>query len=168
VPRAEALIDVMPVCPVCSMAFTPTRRRQGGGRPQIYCSPRCRSLDWVRGNGGKRTATVLRYDHKPESKERKARRSRLYTLRKHGWDEARFTRQLERQSYACAGCLQRIDEKTARIDHDHETGAVRGLLCDRCNWGLGHLRDSPATMRRLMAYLDRDIDRTIVSVTGAL
>ncbi len=40
------------------------------------------------------------------------------------------------------------------IDHDHETGKVRGLLCSRCNLALGHLKDNVASMTRMQAYLE--------------
>jgi hypothetical protein len=39
------------------------------------------------------------------------------------------------------------------IDHDHETGAVRGRLCNGCNTALGFLRDNPARARGLAKYL---------------
>ena len=40
------------------------------------------------------------------------------------------------------------------VDHDHDTGAVRGLLCRPCNSGVGHLRDSGALLRKAIAYLE--------------
>jgi hypothetical protein len=40
------------------------------------------------------------------------------------------------------------------IDHDHETGKVRGLVCHRCNLALGHFRDDPALMRRAADYVE--------------
>jgi hypothetical protein len=40
------------------------------------------------------------------------------------------------------------------LDHDHTTGLVRGWLCRGCNAALGMAADSPATLRRLAAYLD--------------
>ncbi len=39
------------------------------------------------------------------------------------------------------------------VDHDHETGKVRGLLCHHCNVALGHLQDDPNTIKALLDYL---------------
>ena len=39
------------------------------------------------------------------------------------------------------------------VDHAHRTGAIRGLLCDRCNRAIGHLLDSPGVCRRAEEYL---------------
>jgi hypothetical protein len=40
------------------------------------------------------------------------------------------------------------------VDHDHETGAIRGLTCFRCNQALGAFGDDPTVLRRAAAYLD--------------
>lgn len=42
-----------------------------------------------------------------------------------------------------------------RIDHDHVTGQPRGLLCDKCNTGLGKLGDTPEGLKRAILYLER-------------
>ena len=156
------------LCPVCQTVFQQPRREHGGGARKKYCSSRCRSLDWIRGNGGKRQAAILKYDTKLESVEKKRLRTRKGVLKKYGWIEEQFQAQLVRQNFSCYGCLCSIDEATARIDHNHETGQVRGLLCNNCNWTLGHAHDAPLTLRRLMAYLERDPSKTLVYLIGAL
>lgn len=40
------------------------------------------------------------------------------------------------------------------IDHDHETGVVRGTLCRTCNIGLGMFKDNPELMRQAAQYLE--------------
>ena len=39
-----------------------------------------------------------------------------------------------------------------RVDHDHETGTVRGLLCRRCNWALGIVDDNFELLIRMAGY----------------
>jgi hypothetical protein len=39
-------------------------------------------------------------------------------------------------------------------DHDHRTKEVRGLLCNSCNWGIGHLKDSIYILRKAIEYLE--------------
>lgn len=60
---------------------------------------------------------------------------------------------LAAQSGACAICRRSFDDLRICVDHDHTTGAVRGLLCDRCNRGLGALQDSPRLLLAAARYL---------------
>lgn len=46
-------------------------------------------------------------------------------------------------------------DRLLRVDHDHETGAVRGVLCHSCNIALGMVEDSTARLRALAGYLER-------------
>lgn len=58
------------------------------------------------------------------------------------------------QDNRCAGCGRR--EPTNRgwcIDHCHESGTVRGVLCSPCNLALGMVADSPAVLEQLARYL---------------
>lgn len=44
--------------------------------------------------------------------------------------------------------------RSLSVDHDHETGVVRGVLCKHCNDLLGRIRDDPAYFLRMIAYLE--------------
>lgn len=55
------------------------------------------------------------------------------------------------QNGLCAICLR---QKLLEIDHDHISGKVRGLLCRKCNLGLGCFADDPTQFQRVLDYLD--------------
>jgi hypothetical protein len=55
------------------------------------------------------------------------------------------------QGGVCAICAR---EDPERVDHSHDTGEVRGILCFNCNGGLGQFRDSADTLRDAASYLD--------------
>ena len=64
----------------------------------------------------------------------------------------------EYQSYKCAICNKDLLGKNLHIDHDHETGKIRGLLCSQCNVGIGMLNDNPILLRDAARYLEESCD----------
>jgi hypothetical protein len=58
-----------------------------------------------------------------------------------------------REITECIICGETTQQRLS-IDHDHKTGAVRGALCTRCNFGLGHFRDDPELLRLAALYLE--------------
>jgi hypothetical protein len=62
---------------------------------------------------------------------------------------------LSAQDGRCAICGAERGTRRLAIDHDHTTGFIRGLLCVRCNTGLGSFRDDPELLRKAIEYLDR-------------
>jgi len=59
------------------------------------------------------------------------------------------------QGGVCKICGQAEKKRRLAVDHDHETGKIRGLLCTNCNMGLGHFKDNPKLLD-LAAQYSRD------------
>jgi hypothetical protein len=64
-----------------------------------------------------------------------------------------YDRIFEEQGGVCAICEEFPIGRELAVDHDHTTRAVRGLLCMRCNTGLGHFHDSIEILDRAIEYL---------------
>lgn len=65
-------------------------------------------------------------------------------------------RMLASQDGGCEICRTPLHgDKDTCVDHDHESGRVRGLLCHSCNIGLGKFRDDLALVRVAVEYLAR-------------
>jgi hypothetical protein len=65
-----------------------------------------------------------------------------------------YRRMFEEQGGVCAICKREATGKRRfAIDHNHKNGKIRGLLCYRCNLGLGSFEDDPFLMARAIAYL---------------
>lgn len=60
------------------------------------------------------------------------------------------------QNNVCEICGLVDDEKRLAIDHDHKTGTVRGLLCQKCNVGLGYFKDNTELLQNAIVYLNKD------------
>jgi flagellar biosynthesis GTPase FlhF len=69
----------------------------------------------------------------------------------------RYLLMLKKQSYCCDICGIHQDEfkRNLDVDHDHNTGEVRGLLCTPCNSGIGKLKDSINMLEKAINYLKR-------------
>ena len=59
-------------------------------------------------------------------------------------------------SCGCCGVHHTEDRRKLCVDHDHHTGEVRGLLCDKCNTALGKLGDNLDGVMNLVNYLKRN------------
>lgn len=72
--------------------------------------------------------------------------------RKYGLTVAEKKKLVEKQKGRCAICEGKFGMKLA-VDHDHKTGEVRGLLCNNCNRGIGHLQENVDTLKNAIDYL---------------
>jgi hypothetical protein len=86
-----------------------------------------------------------------ESRQRLHGGSRHYHLmHRYGIGADEFDELVKEQGGVCAICGR---ENPEHVDHSHDTGAVRGILCFNCNGGLGQFRDSIDALRAAATYL---------------
>lgn len=85
------------------------------------------------------------------------RNRRAKILRVYGISIEQYDEMHRAQSGRCAICLTTkpggFGGKHLHIDHDHETGRVRGLLCSNCNSAIGKLKDDPGLLAAARDYL---------------
>lgn len=152
---------MMKRCPDCGETKTledfPRNKNSKDGR-HTYCKP-CHN---ARGR---------------ETIQRLHGNSRHYHLkRRYGIGADEFDELVRLQGGVCAICGRPDPE---HVDHSHETGAVRGILCFNCNGGLGQFRDSIDALVAAASYvracapetrelttLVRDRARLLVEVAG--
>ena len=95
------------------------------------------------------------YDKKqvltPEGKRQK--RNRQYMC-EYGITVDQVEAMWEDQGQGCAICSNPCIDVRFHVDHDHETGKIRGLLCPPCNFMLGAIRDDRAILARAIVYLE--------------
>lgn len=88
-----------------------------------------------------------------ESRRRLHGGSRHYHLkRRYGIGAADVAAMIEEQGGLCPICRKR---PAVHVDHDHESNAVRGILCEMCNGGLGQFKDDVDRIRSAISYLER-------------
>lgn len=88
--------------------------------------------------------------------EVRRQRHRIQVIKSYGITEEEFNSMLERQEGKCAICgTTDWGKPSPSIDHDHKTGKVRALLCNRCNRVLGLAEDSPELLSMMSDYLKK-------------
>ncbi len=75
-----------------------------------------------------------------------------HSLRKYGLTLDQYYSLEESQGWCCYLCKE---EAKLTIDHCHQTGRVRRLLCRQCNAGVGMFKDNPQTMRNAAIYMEK-------------
>lgn len=101
------------------------------------------------------------------SKKNSMRQAKLYTTDRRyasnlkanfGITLEEYEGMLEKQNGCCAICGRSEPDEAERtkrlcVDHDHDTGKIRALLCHKCNKALGLLQESPALLQKAAEYL---------------
>jgi hypothetical protein len=144
------IIKSSKLCSVCKQSGKYYLRNRGRGRTDIdsICKP-CRirlSNEWRRKN--------------PEKyKQQRLRSTRNHFLKKlYGLTLCEWEKLFKKQNKQCAICNSKINFSKKRAwatDHDHKTKKIRGILCYRCNYGLGFFNDSVHLLQLAIKYLQR-------------
>jgi hypothetical protein len=141
-------------------------RREGPRRERILEQKR---ESWYRdheSNLGKLRARQLDPEFRRKQRERYERwrkndprgLQRLQMKNLYGLDLAQWDRMVIRQLGRCAVCEQPC--RDLHVDHDHETGKIRALLCHKCNRGIGLFNDDPERLRAAARYVTKHRRRT--------
>ena len=95
--------------------------------------------------------------HEGGGKEEQKKRSFRALMRSYGISEEIYEQERIKQNYKCLLCgADEKDQHHGRlfVDHCHNTGKYRGLLCGVCNTGLGAFKDNVEVMQKAIEYLN--------------
>jgi hypothetical protein len=137
-----------------------------GHRPECKACTSARRKLWYKANREREIERVREWQdaHREQylrmQAEYRASNARNYRSehlkRKFGLTLDEYEELLRWQGGGCAICGRMADKVSLHVDHDHETGKIRGLLCFRCNGGLGQFKEKPERLVRAADYLTGD------------
>lgn len=126
--------------------------RYKNGSACVYCTSIKSRTNWK--NSAEFREQKRRQRNTPQGKKlaREAQYKRLY-----GISLAEYDRMEEEQIFGCAICggLPTGSSGKFHVDHNHITGEVRALLCQKCNIGIGVFDEDENKLRLAIAYLAR-------------
>lgn len=73
-----------------------------------------------------------------------------YVMQTHGITLQEYDMMMSRSCEICG-------EESSHLDHDHVTGKLRGVLCHKCNVGIGHFNDDPARLHVAAVYIEKSL-----------
>lgn len=105
---------------------------------------------WTEEQRQRQAASARRASARYKAKDR-GRAAFMAIASRYGLSRQKFDEMVRAQFGRCAIC-GKTDPRLV-VDHDHETGRVRGLLCVNCNQGIGQLGDDIARLQLAIEYL---------------
>jgi hypothetical protein len=130
------------------------------GKHKSYCNL-CLA-EYYRNRRSENKVEYNRYQREQRSRvpvEKRRLNRRRYGLKAYGLTVDEYQSMLVKQEGNCAICGDSLSDsldslgRGNHVDHCHETGIVRGILCSRCNLGLGHFRNDPHILESAIRYL---------------
>jgi len=123
-----------------------------------YHANKDKRLEWKDKNKDKLSEYFQKhYSNNPELKDIKVQRTRKNRFKNYQITEEEYNKLFENQSGKCLGCnIHQNDlSKKLCVDHCHETGKIRGLLCTPCNLAIGLVKDNVDVLKNLIIYLTK-------------
>lgn len=141
---------MMKICRKCKeeRPLSEFAKEKGGLNGLRSACKSCRHLEYLAWK-----AKVLK---DPDYINRNRERIRLKTLwRKHGITADQYNEMFSMQDGKCAICKthQKHLTRSLSVDHNHDTGEVRGLLCTQCNTSLGLLKENIKLLEAMKSYI---------------
>jgi len=104
-----------------------------------------------RGEDEKEKMRLYQKEYKKRNKEAYRKVQKTYELRiKYGLSYENYEEMLKQQESKCAICQE---VSLLHVDHCHKTNKIRGLLCQKCNIGIGLFKDNKEIIKRVLEYL---------------
>ena len=128
----------MKICSVCKIE-KPLKEFSKWSTRKTYkskCKECCTAFNkvWYKANKEKKQDYSLKYNH--------------------GISLDQYNMMLQAQNHLCYICGKNDQNIMLSVDHNHKTGKIRSLLCDKCNRGLGYFNDSLELIKKVAEYLE--------------
>lgn len=128
---------------------------------EVKCCNRCKQIKplnefWKNGrrNNGKPVKDLYRGDCAICEREKRLPKLRAAGVRhRHGIELSEYERMYKEQNGLCAICNGLPQREHLDIDHCHQSSKIRGLLCGKCNKGIGLFNDDIERLEQAVKYL---------------
>jgi hypothetical protein len=130
---------------LCKMCLTTPAYSFVDKLGRSYTREYCKSCQEIR--------TKDRILKKRNSSQGKQYHKNYKLLAKFGISYEEYKAMLAEQAGVCAICCNPPNFNSLQVDHCHNTGNVRSLLCFHCNTALGHIKDDVSIAERMLEYL---------------
>jgi uncharacterized protein YlaI len=109
---------------------------------------------------------IVTKDYNYRNKKKRNLYSKKYNIEKtYGISFSEYESLIKFQNSKCAICDKDLqDGKQTHVDHDHKTNAIRGILCSKCNTGLGLFNDSTDILKSAIMYITKHSKKVKINV----
>lgn len=135
-------------------AFSPSKIHRLGRHSWCKACIAQKNREYRAANREKFKARDREYYQKNKEKSRA-----YFRLRNYGITPEEYDKKVDEQGGGCFICGEKPtgtgNRSMLHVDHDHDSGQVRDLLCGNCNTSIGTIRENPETARKMADYLER-------------